>query len=177
MIVFTFLVWWYGKVSYVNDETLSQAPPIVARNHMLEVGSLTRLHPFHIRSEMPPQLLVPRNEIKGAQFGIHGNICSRFIVLVRVLVFFSGIRKLGGHWHVETAHEFGPAKESRVFHKEPRSRVVCHFTELWLAKKAAGHGHSRDTSELALWDVCDGSDIGVAHGALQRDACQNLKVA
>ena len=177
MTVFTLLVWWCGKVSYVNDETLSQALPIVARNYMLKVGSLTRLHSFHIRSKMPPQLLVPRNEIKGAQFGIHGNVCSRFIVFIRVLVFFGSVRKLGGHWHVETAHEFRPAKESRVFDKEPRSRVVRHFTELWLAKEAAGHGHSRDTSELALWDVCDGSDIGVAHGALQRDACQNLKVA
>ena len=161
----------------MNNETLSQTPPIVARNHVSEVGSLTRLHPFHIRSEMPPQFLVSRNEVKGAQFGIHGNICSRFIVLVRVLEFFSSIRKLGSHWHVETAHEFRPAKESRVFDKEPRSRVVRHFTELWLAKEAAGHGHSCDTSELAFWDVCDGSDISVAHGALQRDACQNLKVA
>ena len=161
----------------MNDETLSQSLPVVARNHMLEVGSLTRLHSFHIRSEISSQLLVPRNEIKGAQVGIHGNICSRFIVLVRVMVFFCGIRKLGGHWHVETAHEFRPAKESRIFDKEPRSRVVRHFTELWFAKEAAGHGHSRDTSELALWDVCDGSDISVAHGTLQRDACQNLKMA
>lgn len=52
-----------------------------------------------------------------------------------------------------------------------------HFTGLWLAEEAAGHSHSRNTSELALWDVGNAGDVGVAHGALQRDAGQDLKVA
>ena len=52
-----------------------------------------------------------------------------------------------------------------------------HFIELWLAEEATGHGHSYDTSELTLRDVGDGSDIGVADGALQRDAGQDLEVA
>ncbi len=51
------------------------------------------------------------------------------------------------------------------------------FAELWLAEKTAGHGHSRNTSELVLWHVGDSGNVGVAHGALQRDAGQNLKVA
>ena len=44
------------------------------------------------------------------------------------------------------------------------------FAEMWLAEETAGHGHSRNTSKLALWDVGDRGNVGVAHGALQRNA-------
>lgn len=150
----------------MNDETLSQALPIVSGNHMPKVRPLTSLHTFHIRSKMAAQFLVPCNEVKRTQFSIHGNICSRLIVLVRALILFCRIGKFRGHWHVETSHEFCPAQESRVLDKEPGCRVVRHFTWLWLAEEAAGHGHSCDTSELALGDVGDTGDVGVAHRAL-----------
>ena len=164
-------------MSYVNDEAVSQALPIVSGNHMPKVRPLTSLHTFHIRSKMPAQFLIPCNEVKRTQFGIHGNIYSRLIVLLRALILFRRIGEFGGHWHVETSHEFRPAQESRVLDEEPGCRVVRHFAGLWLAEEVAGHSHSHDTSELALGDVGDAGDIGVAHGALQRDAGQDFKVA
>ena len=76
---------------------------------MPKIRPLTSLHTFHIRPEIPSHFLIPCNKVKGTQFGIHGNICSRLIVFVRVLILFRRIGKFGSHWHVKTSHELRPA--------------------------------------------------------------------
>ena len=110
--------------TYIDDNGLAQAFPIVSGQQMLEARSGTSLHAFHVRCKLVRGFWGLRKEVKKGSICTGGYVESSLVFLVSSAPLLGCLCKIRRGRHRELGHEVDPMRKSGVGDEEARDRVV-----------------------------------------------------